>query len=168
MLPRYLKDYNMFLNGRSYQGLVTSLQPPQFTVGTEDYVAGGMSSPIRVDQGTVNALEATFTIAEPTEQVLGSIGLIDHRAVHLQFRKAIQREGESAVPHVIDMEGRFTDNSPNAAERNGNAPLELTFSAAFYREAVNGTVLHEIDPENCTRIVFGEDQMQSIRDALKI
>lgn len=167
MLPRQLKNFNCYLDGTSYAGLASEVQLPELSVNTADYRGGGMDAPEAVDMG-MEALSATVTLAEYNQQMLKAFGVIDHRAVNLQFRGAIQREGEDAVPVIAEMTGRFTAHNPNAWESGSNAPVAGTFRCSYYKLTVDGETIYEIDVENMKRIIGGEDQMASIRGAIGI
>ncbi|WP_410541965.1 phage major tail tube protein [Wolbachia endosymbiont (group A) of Portevinia maculata] len=63
MLPKILKNFNVFVDGRGYAGKIDEITLPKLTIKTEEYRAGGMDIPINIDMG-MEKLEADFTFAE--------------------------------------------------------------------------------------------------------
>ena len=51
MIPETLANLNLFVDGQSFQGDVTSLTLPKLTLKTEEHRAGGMDMPIELDMG---------------------------------------------------------------------------------------------------------------------
>jgi len=42
MLPKILKNFNVFVDGRGYAGKIDEITLPKLTIKTEEYRAGGM------------------------------------------------------------------------------------------------------------------------------
>ena len=58
-LPRKLKLMNFLADGNSYRGQVTEITQPKLAMKLEEYRAGGMIGPVKVNLG-VEGLEAQF------------------------------------------------------------------------------------------------------------
>ncbi|WP_412057123.1 phage major tail tube protein [Bartonella sp. DGB2] len=50
-LPRLLKHFNLYLDGRSYLGRVDSVTLPNLTVQVESHRAAGMNGPVEIELG---------------------------------------------------------------------------------------------------------------------
>ena len=51
MIPQTLANLNLFVDGVSFQGDVSSLTLPKLTIKTEEHRVGGMDAAIELDQG---------------------------------------------------------------------------------------------------------------------
>ncbi len=49
MLPKILRNFNVFVDGRGYAGKIDEITLPKLTIKTEEYRAGGMDIPINID-----------------------------------------------------------------------------------------------------------------------
>lgn len=165
MTPRVLKNFNLFVDGRGYAGRVDELELPTLTVKTEEHRAGGMDSPIAIDMGT-EALEASFTMADYDADLLKLWGLSDGNAVQVTARGALQRDGEDAVPVVVNLRGAITQTEPGGWTAGEKATPGFTLAARYYRLTIDGEDVIEIDVENMVRTVGGVDQLAGIRAAI--
>ncbi len=166
-LPRTLKNFTLQVDGRGYAGRITELTLPTLTVTTEDYRAGGMDAPAQIDTG-MEALEASFTLAEYEPEVLKLFGLTIQNAVNLVARGALQRNGEDAVPMVVTMNGHIKEFDPGSWSAGEMTEASFTVGLRYYRLDVDGTTYHEIDVENMERKIQGVDQLATIRTAMGI
>ena len=53
MLPKVLKNFNLFIDGRGYAGRVDEISLPKLTIHTEDYQLGGLDTALAMDMGKV-------------------------------------------------------------------------------------------------------------------
>ena len=166
-LPRTLKNFTLQVDGRGYAGRITELTLPTLTVTTEDYRAGGMDVPAQIDTG-MEALEASFTLAEYEPEVLKLFGLTIQNAVNLVARGALQRNGEDAVPMVVTMNGHIKEFDPGSWSAGEMTEASFTVGLRYYRLDIDGTSYHEIDVENMERKIQGVDQLATIRTAMGI
>ena len=51
MLPKILKNFNVFVDGRGYAGRVDEITLPKLTIKTEEYQGAGMSAPAAAHSG---------------------------------------------------------------------------------------------------------------------
>lgn len=167
MLPRTLKNFSLFVDGIGYAGRVTEMTPPTLTVKTEEYRAGGMDAPIELDMG-MEAMEASFTLAEYNENVLQMFGLQEVNPRALIVRGALQRNTEAAAPMVITMNGNFKEFDPGSLVAGEVTEASFTVALTYYKMEVNTITVHEIDIENMTRVIGGADQLQIQRTQMGI
>lgn len=166
MIPKILKNFNAFVDGRGYAGRVDEITLPKLTVKTEEHRAGGMDVPVEIDMG-MEKLEAELTFAEYDVELFRLFGLIDGNAVSLTLRGAIQADGE-AEPIVINLRGSFREVDAGTWKAGDKATLKCMVAVRYYRLTINGDSVIEIDAENMIRIIGGEDQMATIRQAIGI
>lgn len=162
MLPKILKNFNVFVDGRGYAGKIDEITLPKLTIKTEEYRAGGMDIPISIDMG-MEKLEADFTFAEYDSELFRLFGLIDGNSVSLTLRGGMQGSGSNDIEAVIiNLRGIF---SWKPAEK---ATLKCTVAAHYYKLTISGQELIEIDAENMIRKINGVDQMMLLQTVLGI
>lgn len=166
MIPKILKNFNAFVDGRGYAGRVDEITLPKLTIKTEEHRAGGMDVPVEIDMG-MEKLEAELTFAEYDVELFRLFGLIDGNAVSLTLRGAIQADGE-AEPIIVNLRGSFREVDAGTWKAGDKATLKCMIAVRYYRLTINGDSVIEIDAENMIRIIGGEDQMATIRQAIGI
>lgn len=167
-LPKKLKNFILFNNGNSYLGEVPEVSPPKLGRKTEDYRAGGMAGPIKLDQG-MEGLEMEWTAAGYLRDVFAQWGVLKHDGVMLRFAGALQADDtEEAVAVEIVARGRHTEIDFGKAKAGDNTEIKIKTSLSYYKLSVGGQAVIEIDLVNMVEVVDGVDRLQSIRQALGI
>ena len=166
-LPRTLKNFTLQVDGKGFAGRITELTLPTLTVTTEDFRAGGMDTPAQIDTG-MEALEASFTLAEYDPEVLQLFGLTIQNAVRLVARGALQRNGEAAVPITVTMNGHVKEFDPGSWSAGEMTEASFTCGLRYYRLDIDGSTIHEVDVEGMERKINGVDQLATIRTAMGI
>lgn len=164
-LPRVLKNFNLFVDGRGYAGRVTEIELPKLTVKVDDFRAGGMDLPAAIDMG-MEKLECSFSLAEYDENVLKLFGLANGNAVQVTARGAIQADSLDAVPVAINLRGAIKGLEQGTWKAGEKPILKCSMALRYYRETVGGDDLIEIDVENMVRKIGGVDQLAGIRAAI--
>jgi P2 family phage contractile tail tube protein len=164
-LPRILKNFNLFVDGRGYAGKVDELELPDLKIKEEEHRAGGMDAPAMIDMG-MEAMEMKFTLAEITLEVTSQFGLVDGAAVGITARGAMQRDGEPVVPVVANARGRIKEMGTGTWKAGDKATTECTMSLRYYRLEVGGLTTIEIDVDNMIRVIGGVDQLAQVRAAI--
>ncbi|EDK12851.1 hypothetical protein CGSHiR3021_00522 [Haemophilus influenzae 22.4-21] len=72
-LPRKLKLMNFLADGNSYRGQVTEITQPKLAIKLEEYRAGGMFGPVKVNLG-VEGLEAQFKMGGYMTELIKEFG----------------------------------------------------------------------------------------------
>lgn len=85
MLPKILKNFTAFVDGRGYAGRIDEISLPKLAIKTEEYRGGGMDIPVSIDIG-MEKLEAELTFAEYDSELFRLFGLINNNAVSLTLR----------------------------------------------------------------------------------
>ena len=160
--PRKIRNYNGFVDGRSYAGRVTKGELPELKLMTADHRGGGMDTSIAQDMG-MEALKAKLSFAEHTPALINLLGTV----IPLTLRAAAQGETATDVDaHVYTLRGRVTGLMPGTLETGNDTPLELELGLHMFRYAVNGDDLIDIDIEAGKRVIGGIDQLASMRLAM--
>ncbi|WP_047308777.1 phage major tail tube protein [Rhodopseudomonas palustris] len=165
MYPRVLRNFNTFINGVGYAGRVSEVELPELKVKTEEYRGGGMDGVAELDMG-LEALSAKFTFGEYAESVLGLWGNLDGNAARIQLRGALQRDGEAAVPMIVDLHGGFKTSTLGSWKAGDLTQSENEMAIRYMKIQIGEAVVVEVDIDNMIRIVNGVDQLLSQRAAM--
>jgi uncharacterized protein len=163
-LPRILKNMNLFADGIGTAGFIEEMTTPTLALQMEEHRAGGMDLPAEVDMG-MDKLEASFQLSDPNETVIKCLG---RPGVLYIARSAHQRDGEDAQPAIVNMTGTLKSYDPGSFTVGQKANHTFTITLLYYKLAINGVDLVEIDVMNMIRKIGGVDQIASIRTAIGV
>ena len=165
-IPRILKNFSLFVDGRGLAGIIDTLTLPTITVKTEEVRAGGMDAPVEHDMG-MEKLEATFSLQEFNPEVIKLVGLAAQDK-QLTARGAMRRDGEDVVPVVVNMTGGLKQMEPGDWKVGDMSSPTFSVALRYFKLTIAGQELIEIDKVNMIRKIGGQDQLQSIRQALGV
>lgn len=163
-LPRHLRNFNVFIDGRGFAGRADEVTLPALAIATEEHRAGGLDSPVEVDMG-MELMELSIVLSDYDESVIAGFGLLG-RGVPITLRGAIQRQGEEAQAVVVRALAGLKSRDPGTWQAGSKQTTTLTYSVRKYAEAINGVELVNIDIENMVRVINGVDQLASQRAAI--
>lgn len=163
-----LTNLNLFVDGRPFAGRVTELKVPVLKPSIREHVAGGLSAPYPVPMAMLEKMEAEFTLVGADPDALAILRLVPGQTVPLRFLgAAFDNDGTCKQVEVV-LRGYAEQMEQDAWKPNEAPSLKVTFFCAYYRYAVAGRIIHEVDPLNMVAIVDGRDQMAEARAALEI
>jgi P2 family phage contractile tail tube protein len=165
-MPKILKNFNLFVDGRGYAGRAEEVSPPKLTIKTEELRAGGMDAPAAIDMG-MDKLEAGFSLVEYDPELLKQFGLVSGNGVQLTLRGALV-DDTTATPMVIGLRGMFTEVDMGKFKAGDKATMQCNVACRYYSLEIDGRKLIEIDVDNMTRVIDGVDKLAEIRAALGI
>jgi len=165
MIPRVLRNFNTFVNGTGYAGRVSEVELPEQAIKTEEHRGGGMDGSVELDMG-LETMTAKLTFAEYNPAIMGLWGNMDGNAARVQLRGALQRDGETAVPMIVEMHGGFKTSTLGSWKAGDLSNNEIEMSVRYLKIQIADTVVTEIDIDNMVRVVNGVDQLASIRAAM--
>lgn len=165
-LPKKLKYLNLFNNGNSYLGLVSSLTLPKLTRKLENYRGGGMSGSVAVDFGLDDdALTLEWSIGGLDELVLQQWGSTSD--IPLRFAGSLQRDDTGDVSAVeVMMRGRHKEFDFGEYKQGEDTETKVTTQCTYFKLTIDGKELIEIDTVNMVEIVNGVDRLAEHRTAL--
>lgn len=102
MIPKILKNFNLFVDGRGHAGRVEEIMLPKLMIKTEEYQLGGLDTPVQVDMG-MDKLECELTLTEYDTHVIKLFGIAESSVLPIALR------GGSLVAAVTDLLG-LADN----------------------------------------------------------
>jgi P2 family phage contractile tail tube protein len=166
-IPRTLKNFSLFVDGRGLAGTVSTLTLPTFTTKMEEYRGGGMDAPVELDMG-MEKLEASFELFDYEENILGLYGLADGAATQLTARGALRRDGEAAAAMVVNMTGVIKTMEPGDWKAGDQTSMKMQAALRYIKVTIAGREVVEIDKVNMIRKINGVDQLASIRAAIGV
>ncbi|GHT94618.1 phage major tail tube protein [Alphaproteobacteria bacterium] len=166
MLPKILKNFNVFVDGRGYAGKVEEVSLPKLSLKTDEFRAGGMDAPVEIDLG-MEKLEADLTFAEYDSELIKLFGLTEGNEVALTLRGVIQSTG-NADSVIINLRGIIKEMDFGSWKPADKATLKCSISCAYYKLSIADNNLVEIDAVNMIRKINGVDQLSSHRTILGI
>jgi P2 family phage contractile tail tube protein len=166
MLPKILKNFAVFVDGRGYAGKVEEITLPKLTIKTEEYRAGGMDVPIAIDMG-MEKLETDMTFSDYDSEIFKLFGIISGNLVALTLRGALQEPDKTdAIPVVLHLRGTIRELDFGTWKAAEKATLKMAMDLRAYKLTYNNADLIEIDAENMIRKIDGTDQLATFRTAL--
>ena len=166
-VPRVLKNFSLFVDGRGLAGTVSTLTLPTLTTKMEEFRGGGMDAPVEIDMG-MEKLEASFELFDYEENILSLYGLADGAATQLTARGALRRDGEAAVAMVVNMTGVIKEMDPGDWQAGEQTTMTMSVALRYLKITVGGREAVEIDKVNMIRKVNGSDQLATIRAAIGV
>jgi P2 family phage contractile tail tube protein len=163
-IPRILKNFSLFADGRGLAGLIETLTLPTITLTMEEFRGGGMDAPVEHDMG-MEKLEGTFQLQEYNPDIMALLGQAN---VQLTARGAIRRDGEDAAAVVVNMTGMIKQKEPGDWKAGESSMPTFSYTLRYYKLTVDGREIYEIDKVNMVRRVNGVDQLATIRQAIGV
>ena len=163
-LPQYLKNMNLYVDGKGYAGRVEEVTLPKLALKTEDFRGGGMDAPIEIDLG-MEKLECEFTINEYDPLMFAAWGLVPGNMVNITVRGAFEQDGEIQAIWV-ELIGSWKELDMGTWKTGEKAALKVQVAARYYGLLVSKVPVVLIDVPNMVRMISGVDKLAAQRDAL--
>ena len=164
MIPKVLKGFNLFIDGKGYAGLVEEVNLPKLDLKMDEVYNGGMDAPLDLEMG-MSKLECDFTLSQYDTDVIKMFGLRNGAQMPLTMRGALDDEN-GVVPVVVNITGAMKDLDMGGFKSGEKAPLKTSMTLRYYKLTIGTEELIEIDVQNMVRIIDGVDQLAPMRDAI--
>lgn len=166
-IPRKLKHFSLFVESQGYAGRVEELTLPKLSRKTEEFRAGGMNAPVEIDMG-MEKLEAEFTLAEYSEDILSLWGVKNNAQIGLRFKGSIEADDEigGVTPIEVVLRGRWREIDMGNWKGGDNTTLKVSVAASYYKYTSKGRGIIEIDVTNLVEKINGEDRLLQHRAAI--
>lgn len=167
-LPRKLKNLNLFNDGGSCKGVVSSVTLPKLARKLEAWRGGGMDGPVKVDLGlSDDGLQLEWTLGGWDLLALRQFGATSASGVQLRFAGAVQRDdtGEVSAVEVV-VRGRHEEIDFGESKPGEDTEHKVVTTCSYYKLTVDGEELIEIDLLNMICIVDGVDLLAEQRAAI--
>jgi P2 family phage contractile tail tube protein len=165
MIPQTLTNMNLHVDGIAYNGKVKELNLPKLKRKTEDHRAGGMDAPVSIGLG-LELIEADFTTTGIDIDLLKFFGVADDTATNAVFRGAFKQLTGEVVPAIATFRGMIKEFDPGSWKSGEPNENKFSLSGTYYKLEVDNTVVYEIDPVACIRVINGKDEAAEERAAI--
>lgn len=164
MLPRVLKNFNVYVDGFGWAGRMDTITLPALNLVTEDHRAGGMDAPVGIEMG-MEKLTMSMVTADFDPTILAMLGRKD---VPITARGAVQRQGANVEPLIINMRGGWTGLEFGQWALGSKVQNTMNADLDYLRIRQNDVEYCEIDVTNMVRRINGVDQLAQQRAAIGI
>lgn len=165
-LPRKLKYLNLFNDGLSYMGVVSSVTLPKLTRKLENYRGGGMNGAAPVDMGLDDdALSVEWTIGGfPDDQLWAQYAAASAASVPLRFCGSYQRDDTGdVVAFEIVLRGRHKEFDFGDQKQGEDTETKISTQCTYFKLTVDGKERIEVDTVNMVERVNGVDMLAQHR-----
>ena len=168
MLPRVLKNFNLFNDGESFVGQVAEVELPKLSRKMEEWRGGGMSGSVSLDMG-MEKLEIGITCGGFMRTLFKQFGIAKADGVLLRFAGSYERDDTFEVDAVeVVCRGRIQELEPGNAKAGDKSEMKATYHLTYYKLSINGEDLIEIDVVNMIEIIDGVDRLAEQRRAIGV
>lgn len=168
MLPRILKDFNLFGDGHNWQGQVTSITLPELARRMVEYEGGGMDGPVEVDMGN-ELITMEWTPGGLLPELFDSFGSPIHDGAMLRFTGSYESDEDGEVVAVeIVVRGRHKTIGMGEISKGEANTKSVTTTCTYYKLSIDGAEKIEIDIPGYVFKVNGTDRLAERRRALGI
>ncbi|WP_294192304.1 phage major tail tube protein [uncultured Sphingomonas sp.] len=166
--PTKLKQMMMFNAGAAFVGETVEITPPKLTRKLEEYRAGGMNRPVKVDMGG-EALEMEATYGGPMRQILRQHAMLSLSGVQQRFVGSFQNDDTGNLDAIeIVTRGRHEEIDMGNWKPGDDTEFKVKSQLSYYKLSWNGEVVIEIDVLGMVELVGGVDLMAAHRAVLGI
>ena len=166
MLPRTLKNFNVFVDTHSWAGVAESVTIPKITKKTEDFRAAGMIGDIALALG-YEKLEGEVVYAGFDVKQYRQLGVCGTSDLPVRFVGMYQRQ-DNCTSQIVEIYtlGQAIELDPGDSKNGEKTEIKMSYNYTYYRMEVDGVVEVELDFINGTER-FGEtDVAKSIKELL--
>ena len=166
--PRKITNFNAFVDGIGYAGLVTTAKMPNIMLQTERHRGAGQDGGTPIDLGQED-MQSSLTFAEWRAEVLQLVGRSDARLTLRPTQTSGAAGGFEADAFICTLGGLWTGiEFADLGAGKGDVTQTATLEADFLRMVYRGNELCEIDIKAGKRVIGGVDQLAAARSAMGI
>ena len=167
-IPQVVNRYNLYRKGTKLVGLTGEVELPAVTMVTDtlegagtggnmDIPVIGLTENIDIQIPFMSLTKDLFSLANPGE------------AGDLTLRGAIQgtdpATGKISYTSIaISMRGTVKEITPGTVKSGGKMESSVTMTLSYYKIALDGETVLEIDKLNNVFVVNGDDVLKEVRD----
>ena len=166
MLPRTLKNFNVFVDTHSWAGVAESVTIPKITKKTEDFRGAGMIGDVSLSMG-YEKLEGEVVYAGFDVKQYRQLGVCGTSDLPVRFVGMYQRQ-DNCTSQIVEIytRGQAIELDPGDSKNGEKTEIKMSYNYTYYRMEVDGVVEVELDFINGTER-FGEtDVAKSIKELL--
>lgn len=166
MLPRTLKNFNVFVDTHSWAGVAESVTIPKITKKTEDFRGAGMIGDVALSMG-YEKLEGEVVYAGFDVKQYRQLGVCGTSDLPVRFVGMYERQ-DNCTSQIVEIytRGQAIELDPGDSKNGEKTEIKMSYNYTYYRMEVDGVVEVELDFINGVER-FGEtDVAKSIKELL--
>ncbi len=166
MLPRTLKNFNVFVDTHSWAGVAESVTIPKITKKTEDFRGAGMIGDVSLSMG-YEKLEGEVVYAGFDVKQYRQLGVCGTSDLPVRFVGMYERQ-DNCTSQIVEIytRGQAIELDPGDSKNGEKTEIKMSYNYTYYRMEVDGVVEVELDFINGVER-FGETNLaQSIKALL--
>ena len=166
MLPRTLKNFNVFVDTHSWAGVAESVTIPKITKKTEDFRGAGMIGDVSLSMG-YEKLEGEVVYAGFDVKQYRQLGVCGTSDLPVRFVGMYQRQ-DNCTSQIVEIytRGQAIELDPGDSKNGEKTEIKMSYNYTYYRMEVDGVVEVELDFINGVER-FGEtDVAKNIKELL--
>ena len=145
MLPRTLKNFNVFVNMHSWAGVAESVGIPKITKKTEDFRGAGMIGDVALVMG-YEKLEGEVTYAGFDVKQYRQLGVCGTSDLPVRYVGLYESQDTCSIQNVeIYMRGQALELDPGSSKNGEKTEIKMTYNYTYFRMEVDGAVEVELD-----------------------
>lgn len=145
MLPRTLKNFNVFVNMSSWAGVAESITLPKITKKTEDFRGAGMIGDIALGYG-YEKMESEVTYAGFDVRQYHQLGVCGASDLPIRYVGLYERQDTCTTQNVeIYMRGMGKELDSGTTKNGDKTEVKMSYALTYYRLEVDGVVEIELD-----------------------
>ena len=166
MLPRTLKNFNVFVDTHSWAGVAESVTIPKITKKTEDFRGAGMIGDVSLSMG-YEKLEGEVVYAGFDVKQYRQLGVCGTSDLPVRFVGMYERQ-DNCTSQIVEIytRGQAIELDPGDSKNGEKTEIKMSYNYTYYRMEVDGVVEVELDFINGVER-FGEtDVAKNIKELL--
>ncbi|WP_288400135.1 phage major tail tube protein [uncultured Acinetobacter sp.] len=145
MLPRTLKNFNVFVDTHSWAGVAESVTIPKITKKTDDYRGAGMIGDIALSMG-YEKLEGEVVYAGFDVKQYRQLAVCGTSDLPVRFVGLYERQDNCTTQNIeIYMRGQALELDPGDSKNGERTEIKMSYNFTYYRMEVDGVVEVELD-----------------------
>lgn len=166
MLPRTLKNFNVFIDTHSWAGVAESVTIPKITKKTDDYRGAGMIGDIALSMG-YEKLEGEVVYAGFDVKQYRQLAVCGTSDLPVRFVGLYERQDNCTTQNIeIYMRGQALELDPGDSKNGERTEIKMSYNFTYYRMEVDGVVQVELDFINGIERFGDSDIAEQIRELL--
>ncbi len=140
-MKEILQFMNVFVDGRGYAGVASSVELPKLEVLTREFAAGGMSAAVEVRMARHEKLTATVQFEGQAPEILSLFDIGEGREIAVTCRGSSQDRDGTTHAHVVKMRGFIKVLDGGEWKEGEDAALKVEFALSYYKREHDGVEL---------------------------
>jgi P2 family phage contractile tail tube protein len=166
MLPRTLRNFNVFVDTHSWAGVAESITIPKITKKTEDFRGAGMIGDVALVMG-YEKLEGEVVYGGFDVKQYRQLGVCGTSDLPVRFVGVYERQDNCTRQNVeIYTRGQAIELDPGDSKNGEKTEIKMSYNYTYFRMEVDGVVEVELDFINGTEVFGGSDIAAQIKKML--